>query len=71
MAEKRSVIPKAPCIRMLTIAGGRRISAEAADALSEILTEKALKISEKAKDIAHHSKRTTIQEEDIKLAART
>lgn len=71
MVEKRSIIPKAPCIRMLTIAGAKRVSAEAANALSEIITEKALAIAEKAKDIAVHSKRRTIQGEDVKLASRT
>ncbi|MBW2992902.1 NFYB/HAP3 family transcription factor subunit [Candidatus Woesearchaeota archaeon] len=71
MAEKRSIIPKAPCIRMLAIAGAKRVSAEAADALSDILTEKALSIAEKAKAIAVHSKRRTIHGEDVRLAART
>jgi len=71
MSEKRSIIPKAPCIRMLMLAGAKRVSAEAADEMSAILTERALHIAERAKDIAHHSKRRTIQDEDIRLAART
>jgi DNA-binding protein len=70
MAEKRSIIPKAACTRILVNAGAKRVSAEAADALAEILTEKALKISEKARDISHHSKRRTVMADDIKLAAR-
>ena len=70
MTEKRSIIPKAACTRMLVNSGAKRVSAEAADVLSDILTEKALKIAEKAKDISHHSGRRTVMADDIKLAAR-
>jgi histone H3/H4 len=70
MTEKRSIIPKAACTRMLMNAGAKRVSAEAADALAEVLTEKAFKIAEKAKDISHHSKRRTVMGDDVKLAAR-
>ena len=71
MTEKRSIIPKAACVRMLMNAGAKRVSAGAANFLSEVLTEKALKIAERARDISHHSKRRTILGDDIRLAARS
>jgi len=71
MTKKRSIIPKAACVRMLMNAGAKRVSAAAADALSDVLTEKALKISERARDISHHSKRRTVLGDDVRLAARS
>lgn len=71
MAEKRSIVPKAPCIRMLMKTGAKRVSAKAAEEFSNILMDKAMAIAEQANKIAHHSGRKTIHGEDIRLAART
>ena len=71
MAEKRSIVPKAPCIRMLAIAGAKRVSGEAAEIFAKVLMEKATDLAERANKIAHHSGRKTIHAEDIRLAART
>lgn len=68
--RKVSLIPKAPCGRILMNAGAKRVSADAVDAFSDIIAELALKIGEKAAEIAKHSGRKTVQEGDIKLAAR-
>jgi len=71
MATRRvSTIPKAPCGRILMNAGAKRVSADAVDAFTDVITDIALKISEKAAQIAKHSGRKTVQEGDIKLAAR-
>ena len=71
MAEKRSIIPKAPCIRMLMLAGAKRVSADAAQEFSKILEEKAIAIAEHAQKIAVHAGRKTIHDDDIRLASRT
>ena len=63
-------IPAAPVARILTRAGAKRVSAEAAKTFSEILYETGFKIAEKAVMIAKHSGRKTVQDDDIKLAAR-
>ena len=72
MAQQRktSTIPKAPAARILVNAGAKRVSAGAAEAFSDVIHEIGLKIGEQAVRIAKHSGRKTVQEEDIKLAAR-
>jgi len=68
--RKVSLVPKAPCARILMNAGAKRVSADAVDAFSDIIADAALKIAEKAAQIAKHSGRKTVQEGDIKIAAR-
>jgi len=70
MAKRRGMIPKAPLARIIQRAGAKRVSADAADAFAEVLTEIALEIGEKAVKIAHHSGRKTVHEGDVTLAAR-
>ena len=70
MGRKTSTIPKASVERMLMKAGAKRVSADAVDALTEVLTDKAMKISSKSYEIAKHSGRKTVHEGDIKLAAK-
>ena len=65
-----SIIPKAPVGRILINAGAKRVSAGAVDAFSDVLQEVAEKIASKAAQIAKHSGRKTVQEEDIKIAAK-
>ncbi|MCX8147230.1 MAG: NFYB/HAP3 family transcription factor subunit [Candidatus Woesearchaeota archaeon] len=70
MQRKTSIIPKAPAARIILKAGAKRVSADAVDAFSDIIHDIALKIAEQAVRIAKHSGRKTVQEGDIKLAAK-
>ena len=70
MARNISIIPKAPFARILMDAGAKRVSAEAIDAFTDVITDIAEEISTKAARIAQHSGRKTIHDGDIKLAVR-
>lgn len=70
MQRIRGMVPKAPVGRILMKAGARRISADAVDAFTEVIQEIAEKIGTQAVRIAKHSGRKTVQEGDIKLAAK-
>ncbi len=70
MGRKISTIPKASVGRILISAGAKRVSADAIDAFTDVLTEIAIKISSKAAQIAKHTGRKTVHEGDIKLAAK-
>ena len=65
-----SIIPKAPVARILMNAGAKRVSADAVDAFADVIYDIALKIAEQAVRIAKHSGRKTVQDGDIKLAAK-
>ena len=68
MPRSTSIIPKAPLAEIVLAAGAKRVSADAAEELSVILTELATDISTMAVKIAKHSGRKTILDTDIKLA---
>ena len=70
MGRKISTIPKASVARMLVRAGAKRVSSDATDAFSEVLTDIALKISTKAAQISKHAGRKTVHEGDVRLAAK-
>ncbi len=70
MAKRQSIIPKAPLGRILMNQGAKRVSADALDKMEEILSSYAEEIGTRAWEIAKHSGRKTIHEEDIKLASR-
>ena len=70
MGRKTSTIPKASVARMLMKAGAKRVSSDSVDAFAEVLTEKAIKISTRANEIAKHSGRKTVHEGDVRLAAK-
>jgi len=70
MGRKITVIPKAPFGRILMKAGAKRVSADAARTFTEIITEMAENISTQAARIAKHSGRKTVNEGDVKLAAK-
>ena len=70
MGRKTSVIPKASVARILIKAGAKRVSADGVNAFAEVLTDKALKISSKAADIAKHTGRKTVHEGDVRLASK-
>lgn len=65
-----SIIPKAPAGRILMNAGAKRVSADALDAFADVIETVAREIAEKASQIAKHSGRKTVQDGDIKIAAR-
>ena len=71
MAQKREhIIPLAISERMLKNAGAQRVSEEAKIMFSNILQEIAEEIGGQAAKISKHTGRKTVQEEDIKLAAK-
>ncbi len=70
MGRKTSTIPKATVGRILLKAGAKRVSQDAIDAFTDVLTDIAIKISKKASDISKHVGRKTVHEGDVKLAAK-
>ena len=64
----KPILPLAPIDRLVRNAGAGRVSAEASNALRNILETVATKISKVAVDFARHAKRKTVVEDDIKLA---
>jgi len=55
--------------KLIRQAGAQRVSADAVDKMNEILTDWGKNIAEYAVEIARHSGRKTVKENDIKLAA--
>ena len=70
MGRKISTIPKASVARILLKAGAKRVSQDAIDAFTDVLTDIAVKISSRASEISKHAHRKTVHEGDIKLAAK-
>ena len=70
MGRTTKIIPNAPVARILVNVGAKRVSADAVDTFVEILIDKADVIAEQAVRIAKHSGRKTVQEGDVKLAAK-
>lgn len=61
-------ISKAPIARLLSQAGGDRISAEAVDEMVKYTEDYVLKIGDEASKLCAHAGRKTIKADDIKLA---
>ncbi|MHA2173527.1 MAG: histone [Candidatus Hodarchaeales archaeon] len=55
--------------KLIRNAGARRVSADAISRLNEVLTDYGMNLAKYAVEIARHSGRKTIKENDIKLAA--
>jgi histone H3/H4 len=55
--------------KLIRTAGARRVSAGAISRLNEILTDYGKDLAKYAVEIARHSGRKTVKENDIKLAA--
>ncbi|MFQ5474199.1 MAG: histone family protein [Candidatus Nanoarchaeia archaeon] len=70
-SRQTSVIPKAPVARILQGAGAKRVSAGAVDAFADVIQEIAEDIGTQSVRIAKHSGRKTVQEGDVKLAAKS
>jgi histone H3/H4 len=67
---REHVIPLAISERILKNAGAQRVSEDAKVAFSDVLKEIAEEIGNQASKISKHAGRKTVQEEDIKLAAK-
>ena len=70
MARNKTVIPRAPCARILMNAGAKRVSAPAMEAFSDVLEDLARDMAAQAVKVSKHAGRKTVQEEDIKLASK-
>lgn len=55
--------------KLIRSAGARRVSADAIARLNEVLTDYGMHIAKYAVEIARHSGRKTVKENDVKLAA--
>jgi len=55
--------------KLIRNAGARRVSADAIARLNEVLTDYGMNIAKYAVEIARHSGRKTVKENDVKLAA--
>lgn len=55
--------------KLLRDAGGQRVSADAIKKMNEVITDYGMKLGKYAVDLARHSGRKTVKENDIKLAA--
>jgi len=67
---REGILPLAVMERVIKTVANYRVSNGAKIALRDVLEEKGIEISKRAKVYAEHSKRTTLKEEDIKLAAK-
>jgi len=70
MGRNKEPIPVKVMARILQNAGAPRVSKEAAKILAEAVQEKAEEIAKKATEIALHAKRRTINDGDVRLAAK-
>ncbi len=55
--------------KLIRNAGARRVSAGAISRLNEVLTDYSMSLAKYAVEIARHSGRKTVKENDVKLAA--
>jgi histone H3/H4 len=62
------ILPIAPVERIVRKAGADRVSEDAGIELAKVLEEYGLEVSREAISLAKHAKRTTVKEEDIRLA---
>ena len=63
-----SEIPLAPLDRLIRNAGASRVSLSAANALREVIEDICDQINSRAIELCNHAKRTTVTEDDIRLA---
>ena len=70
MPKKTSIIPSAPLAVIIKKAGAARVADDAAQELGNYLLEYASQIAKQAVEIAKHSGRKTVNENDIKIAAK-
>jgi len=63
-------IPLTTVARVMKKAGARRVSQDAAQAMAELVEERALVIATEAVKLAEHAGRKTVRDVDIRLAAK-
>jgi histone H3/H4 len=63
-------LPVAAVDRIIRKSGAKRVSEDAANALSEVLEERAIIIAGEAAKLAEHAGRRTVRDVDIRLAAK-
>ncbi|NJD77576.1 MAG: histone family protein [Candidatus Methanoperedens sp.] len=62
------VLPLAPVERIIRKAGAERVAEDAGVELAKVLEDYGLEVSREAMNLAKHAGRTTVKEEDIRLA---
>lgn len=62
------ILPLAAVDRIIRKGGGARVSEDAVIALTEVLEEEGIKISQQATEFAKHANRKTVVGADIRLA---
>ncbi len=62
------ILPLAPVERIIRKAGADRVSEDAGIELAKVLEDYGIEVSREAITLAKHAKRTTVKEEDIRLA---
>ncbi len=63
-------LPVAAVDRIIRKSGAKRVSEDAANALSEVLEERAIVIAGEAAKLAEHAGRRTVRDVDIRLASK-
>ena len=63
-------IPLTTVARVMKKAGARRVGQDAAQAMAELVEERALVIATEAVKLAEHAGRKTVRDVDIRLAAK-
>jgi histone H3/H4 len=66
--QVQPILPFAPVERVIRKAGADRVAKDAGVELAKVLEEYGIEISREAIILAKHAKRTTVKEEDIRLA---
>lgn len=62
------ILPLAPVERIIRKAGAERVGYDASIELAKVLEDYGVEVSREAVTLAKHAKRTTVKEEDIRLA---
>lgn len=62
------ILPLAPVERIIRKAGAERVSEDAGMELAKVLEDYGIEVSREAITLAKHARRTTVKEEDIRLA---
>jgi len=66
--EVPPVLPLAPVERIIRKAGAERVSEGAGMELARVLEDYGIEVSREAMTLAKHAHRTTVKDEDIRLA---
>jgi histone H3/H4 len=62
------ILPLATVERIIRKAGAERVSEDAGMELAKVLEDYGIEVSREAITLAKHARRTTVKEEDIRLA---